>query len=296
MASSNSSLASLTPSAGALYPTFNPSTLAYTVQVLYGTTQITLTPVTADPTATVQVNGVTVASGHASGAIPVGVGQTIVPVIVTAQDGSQTPYSVIVTQPNAAYASFVVEDGTIVAGANSYVDLAEANAYYTQHLYPNGWATATDAQKQASLVMATRMLNRSVVWKGAPINHYQPLQWPRQGVIIHYMLDLSANPILGYENTTYPSYIIVEPNIVPQAVKDAVCEYARYLLASDRDVDKDQAYIKSEQVGPMKVEYDWTSTKDFLPEPVIRYVRDYITEAPSSTGAAQAKSVQARRS
>ena len=199
------------------------------------------------------------------------------------------------TTPTDIGGTFVVEDGSIVAEANSYVSVAEADNFFALHLYGASWAAATTQQKQAALVMSTRTINASVVWKGSPITHIQRLQWPRQGVVLNFQLDLTVNPILGYENTTYPSFQLVEPNIVPWFVKAATCEYCRYILVDDRETTKDQSNVIREQVGPISVAYQPNTRPDILPESVIRYLRDYVSQEPSTGNRAAGLATQMRR-
>jgi len=71
----------------------------YTTTVPNSESTVTITPTTQDATATVKVNGVTVASGTASGAIALNVGTTVVNTVVTAQDGVTTKtYSITFTR------------------------------------------------------------------------------------------------------------------------------------------------------------------------------------------------------
>ena len=98
VASSNASLASLVPGAGSLLPTFDSATITYSLSVPYTTSSLSVTPTTADSTATVQVNGLTVVSGSASGAISLNEGANMVTTIVTAQDGSTKTYSLTVNR------------------------------------------------------------------------------------------------------------------------------------------------------------------------------------------------------
>ena len=57
-------------SAGSLVPAFASATTSYTASVaLHPVTSLAVTPTVADSTATVKVNGLTVASGTASSAI-----------------------------------------------------------------------------------------------------------------------------------------------------------------------------------------------------------------------------------
>jgi hypothetical protein len=76
---------------------------------------------------------------------------------------------------------FVVEDGTGTNPlANSYVSLAEANAYHTDR--NNAAWTGTDAVKEAALVRATDYLDQTYAgrWKGEPLTDTQALAWPRE--------------------------------------------------------------------------------------------------------------------
>ena len=85
--SDNANLSGLQVSQGTLNPVFSSGIIDYTVNVEYGVTGITLTPTTAGGYAVIKVNGVTVTSGQASQAINLRVGDTVIAVLVTAQDG-----------------------------------------------------------------------------------------------------------------------------------------------------------------------------------------------------------------
>lgn len=82
--------------------------------------------------------------------------------------------------------TLTIEDGTIVTGANSYADLLDAVVvnYFEAHLYATAWTGATDEQKKAALVMATRYLDTLVVWNGQRVEATQPRAWPRQNVYL----------------------------------------------------------------------------------------------------------------
>jgi gliding motility-associated-like protein len=97
--SGNDNLSALKISNGTLTPAFATSTATYTVSVGNGVTSLTVTPTTADPTATVKVNGIAVTSGTASGAIALNVGANTITTVVTAQNGTSTQtYLVTVTR------------------------------------------------------------------------------------------------------------------------------------------------------------------------------------------------------
>jgi len=96
-------LADLVLSAGSLDQAFQSTQCVYTATVGFLMTATTVTPTTSDAAATVTVNGVDVASGSASAAIPLAVGKNTLTVIVTADDGVTTgTYTVTVTRESAS--------------------------------------------------------------------------------------------------------------------------------------------------------------------------------------------------
>jgi len=98
-ASTDATLSDLSLSSGTLVPTFTSATISYTATVTNNITSITVTPTAADTNATITVNGTPVASGSASGAISLDVGENTITTIVTAQDGTTTKtYTVTVTR------------------------------------------------------------------------------------------------------------------------------------------------------------------------------------------------------
>ena len=117
--SNNSGLTDLAISEGILSPAFAEGTKDYTTTVPHDTTSIKVTPVTADDTAIVRVNGKEVPSGAASGEIPLEVGKNEITTVVTAQDGTITTYTIIVTREdvvpsnNAGLTDITVSDGTL---------------------------------------------------------------------------------------------------------------------------------------------------------------------------------------
>ncbi|MBX8827196.1 cadherin-like beta sandwich domain-containing protein [Ochrobactrum sp. SFR4] len=103
--SDNADLVGLVPSAGSLDPAFSPSEMDYTITVPTETSSLQLTPASADPAATITINGGTVASGNASSALQLGIGDTTLTVVVTAQNGTTRSYRVNVTRAASADAT-----------------------------------------------------------------------------------------------------------------------------------------------------------------------------------------------
>jgi sugar lactone lactonase YvrE len=124
--STDATLSALALSAGTLAPAFDPGTTSYTATVAYGTTSLTVKPTVNQSNATITVNGKTVASATASGAISLSVGANTITTIVTAQDGTTTQtYTTTIVVPGPAVitwstpqtisdASDVVTTGTLV--------------------------------------------------------------------------------------------------------------------------------------------------------------------------------------
>ncbi|MCC9065454.1 MBG domain-containing protein [Flavobacterium piscisymbiosum] len=110
-------LSDLSISSGTLTPVFATATTAYTATVSNAVTSLTLTPITTDNNATVTVNGVTVVSGSASGAIALVVGPNVITTIVTAQDGTTIEtYTITVTRTEPT----IVTTGTLSALTTIY--------------------------------------------------------------------------------------------------------------------------------------------------------------------------------
>lgn len=134
--SSNANLANLTLSQGTLSPAFNENTIAYTVQVPYTVTTMTLTPTVADSNAAQTVNGTVVGSGFPSQAVSLTTGSNTITVVVTAQDGTtQKTYTVVVTKlvepsHNANLAGLTLSSGTLspaFAGETTFYTSEVAN-------------------------------------------------------------------------------------------------------------------------------------------------------------------------
>ena len=95
-------LSGLTLSVGSLSPTFSATTTNYTASVGNAITALTVTPATTDALATIKVNGITVVTGTASGAIDLAVGANVMTVSVATPDGAARNYTITVTVNNLA--------------------------------------------------------------------------------------------------------------------------------------------------------------------------------------------------
>lgn len=100
--SNDATLSAISLSAGALQPVFSAPTSSYTVNVPYTQTSVSVTATRNESHATITVNGNAIASGVASGAVILTVGNNNIPVVVTAEDGTQKTYTVNIVRAAAS--------------------------------------------------------------------------------------------------------------------------------------------------------------------------------------------------
>ena len=128
----------------------------------------------------------------------------------------------------------VIEDGTIVSGANSLVTLAEADLYHLNH--GNTDWSGTDSERARKVIRAQQFYDGRyrMRLKGVKTNSDQVLTWPRD-----VMVDED-----GYS---------VDADEIPQLVKDSVCEIARTLPSTQKITQS--ASLKRVKAGSVEVEY-----------------------------------------
>lgn len=130
--------------------------------------------------------------------------------------------------------ALVIEDGSIVAGANSYVSLAEARAYATARNKP---LPTDDTALEALLISAMDYLEaQRARFEGSKVSSEQELQYPREGVIID-----------GIE---------LASTVIPSILKQA---QIRLAMEANAGVDlmptRTGGFVKKEVVGPIETEY-----------------------------------------
>lgn len=101
--------------------------------------------------------------------------------------------------------SLIVENGSGLADAESYLSVADADSYHT--LYGStGWNGTSD-EKEVALRVATQYLNASYGqrWVGSRINSTMSLDWPRKSVIDRdgYAVSFTAVPTPVKHATAY---------------------------------------------------------------------------------------------
>ena len=145
------------------------------------------------------------------------------------------------------------EDGGGFSDANAYADVADGTAYHEGHLYASAWAGASAGDKAAALVMASRIIDAQMQFRGIRAVGGQAMQWPRAGC-----RDEDASSDFGSG--------CVAVDEVPKAVVEATCELARELLVVDRTGAPAGQGLSYENAGTTQTGYKSEDRRPILPE------------------------------
>lgn len=111
---------------------------------------------------------------------------------------------------------FVVENGTGLTNATSYVSVDEADDLAVLNIHnSDAWLTLPVDKKHNLLAYASRVLDARTTWNGERATSTQALEWPRKDVVDRY-----GNA--------------VSDAAVPHNVRWAVVEFAKWSLTEDR--------------------------------------------------------------
>lgn len=132
--------------------------------------------------------------------------------------------------------TIVVEDGTGKTNANSYVSVADADAYLAIKIGQNSaWNALVTGTKESYLEWATTLLDQRTRWSGFKSVQASALAWPRTGVIDRE----------GFSVAT---------NVVPTPVADAVVEIANYLVIKGNDPSIPNTNIANSGIKSLKAD------------------------------------------
>lgn len=129
--------------------------------------------------------------------------------------------------------ALITEDGTGLSNAESYISVADADAYFTLRNSPEDWTLATVSVKEAALRYATEWLDNQYNWYSSILNSSQALGFPRID-----FFDKEGRIITG----------------IPTKIKNATCEMALNYLKDDFS-DSNREGIQSETVGSASITY-----------------------------------------
>ncbi len=140
--------------------------------------------------------------------------------------------------------ALIVEDGSMVAGAESYATTAQADTYFS-NIGTTPWAALTTAEKEQALRRSTNYMKQTFRsrWNGYRKTATQALDWPRTEC---------PRPDELYGESTEAW---IEDTVVPVEVREACIELA-YRAASGNLLEDLGRAVASESVsGAVAVSY-----------------------------------------
>lgn len=144
----------------------------------------------------------------------------------------------------------IVEDGTGLSNANSYITVAYANAYFAERNVTS-WDALDDEVKLASLIKGTDYfeLRWSHLLIGEVYKDTQSLSFPR--------LDIGT-----------PIYDLIDPTLLigyatPEKIKRAICEYANRATSAElvTDISTTAGQATRVKIGVIEKETNFTANQ-----------------------------------
>lgn len=139
--------------------------------------------------------------------------------------------------------------------ANSYVSVADADAYFLNTYGRESWASLDDGVKEALLQEATRALDLYYKWIGYRATETQALGWPRK-------------------YATYSDFREIPEDVIPSAVIYATCDLAFHIFTNSglNVPENDLDMIK---VGSITIDFNDFKGPNGFPKTVLSYLGYY---------------------
>lgn len=151
--------------------------------------------------------------------------------------------------------TIVVEDGTIVATANSFASLDYADTYFSRHPHLDiQWGDLSGEKREIYLLWAAQQMSDLFQWRGDIVSVEQTLSWPRKNVC-----DNEGRPV--------PS------DSIPERIKQAQCEMAIYLSTGDQETSSGTADLDEVKVDVISIKFRGSSSAKAVPRPAARLLR-----------------------
>jgi hypothetical protein len=148
--------------------------------------------------------------------------------------------------------ALIVEDGSGVASADTYISLNDADTYHENRNNVT-WAALSDDAKEGQLRLAAQMLDSEWRWKGVRVTATQARIWPRAGV--------TDNDDIYFAEDSVPTTVVEA-----QAELAVKLDYTQNIAQPSR--------LKRVKAGSVEVEYE----NPALPREVMSFVRALISE------------------
>lgn len=169
-------------------PSFTPGNTAYTANVGFDVTSVTITPTAQSANAAITVNGQSVVSGQASNAITVNVNTNNINIVVSTPGCTPKTYTVVVTKSSNPYLSLLQ-----MSGVRSLTPPFAKNTYSYSATVSSSSVTVTPTAEDATTVIK---VNTVVVASGQP-SQAIPLSLGSNNVIVE------TKSAIGSDGKTY---------------------------------------------------------------------------------------------
>ena len=150
--------------------------------------------------------------------------------------------------------AIIVEDGTIVTNANSYVSVANVDTF-CEGLGLTAWDEADDDDKETAILRAMAYIE-GMTFKGYKTESDQPLKWPREEAV---------------DDDGYA----IDNDVIPTALKSAVSRAAYEEIVSpgilQSNLTRDD-FVTSEKVDVISITYEQGKN-----EIVFRAIDNYLS-------------------
>lgn len=131
--------------------------------------------------------------------------------------------------------ALIVEDGTGLVDAESYISVTEADLYHANRGNAS-WSLLSTTEKEIALRKATEYLDATYCWKGDIASLSQALNFPRENICDNQGRELDNIIPVQLKNTTAQvGLIAIDSELVPNTTR------------SD--------HVKREKVGELEIEY-----------------------------------------
>lgn len=129
--------------------------------------------------------------------------------------------------------------------ANSYVTVAEADAYFAESFGRTLWATREPSDKEILVIQASRSLDMYMTWSGFKSSPSQSMEWPRS----------NAYDKIG---------LLYDSATIPAPIKFATMELAYHIL-SNAGLNFQEQSVDKVKVGPIDIQFADRSVDPGIP-------------------------------
>jgi hypothetical protein len=152
--------------------------------------------------------------------------------------------------------ALIVEDGTIVANANSYISETEYQAWADARFSASRSTAPVDDAAAEVLILRAMDYFETLDFQGSLEQKDQPLQWPRSWVVID-----------GYAP---------DADSIPKEVKNSLYELTYAEELGEGYSEKIDRKVESETIGPISVTYSSSSSERVIYPSISRWLKKLL--------------------